>query len=93
MNDEGKNVGDAGLVGPGEREKLAALLERRLVVIGDQALREKDPDEQLRQLREVSEAIMAWHEAARGRISPRLDHFLEGCSYQKALAWVKAGKG
>jgi len=77
----------------GEREELIALLERRLAVIGNHTLRDADPDAHLTQLKEVSEAIMARHTALGARLSPRLEHFLGNCSYDKALAWLREGKG
>lgn len=65
-------------------------------VIGNAELRERDPAGQLLQLQEVSEAISGFHERHRASIQPRLNHFLENCSYAKALEWaeeslVKAG--
>ncbi len=72
-----------------ELESLAGLLRRRLEVIGDLAWRDADPAAHLEGLKTVSEQIMAGHEALRGRIHPRLEHFLSGCSYEKALAFIE----
>ena len=72
-----------------ELTRLAVLLEKRLAVIADHELRDRDPDEQLRQLQEVSEKIEEMHSTLKGKIKPRLAHFLEGCSYQKALDWIR----
>lgn len=72
-----------------EYEELVTLLERRLAVIGDAALRESDPDEQLRQLQAASEAIEAFHSDNRDRIPFRLRHFLERASLDKALAFAR----
>jgi len=58
-------------------------------VIGDTELRDRDPDTQLTQLREVSEAITAFHQEKRDRIPVRLRHFLENSSLQKALDWSR----
>lgn len=71
-------------------QELADSLQQRLDVIADQHLREKDPDEQLRQLQEVSETIVRLHQELAPELKPRLAHFLESCSYDKALAWLKA---
>ncbi|MBL9156541.1 MAG: hypothetical protein JNJ70_03660 [Verrucomicrobiales bacterium] len=71
-------------------DELIALLRRRLDVIGDAALRENDPDRQLALLREISEGITAFHQRHRGAIPPRLNHFLENASLQKALEWAEA---
>lgn len=71
-------------------DELIALLRRRLDVIGDAAMRESDPEGQLGLLREASEAITAFHQRHRGAITPRLNHFLENASLQKALEWAEA---
>lgn len=70
-------------------QDLIEYLEKRLAVIGDHDLRERDPDEQLRQLQEVSEAIFAWQKKYIDQLPPRLGHFLDNCSYDKALEWLK----
>jgi hypothetical protein len=72
-----------------ELEELVAILERRLKVIGDAEKRENDPDEQLRQLQEVSESIQVFHESKREKIPVRLRHFLENSSLNKALDWAR----
>lgn len=71
-------------------DELIGLLRRRLEVIGDAAMRETDPDGQLALLRAISEAITAFHGRHRGGIPPRLNHFLENASLQKALDWAEA---
>lgn len=71
--------------------ELADLLEKRLAVIADHELRERDPDEQLKQLQTVSEKIVERQAELTGELSPRLAHFLENCSYDKALAWIRGG--
>lgn len=80
---------------PEDLKELAALLKRRLDTIADADLRERDPERQLALLQEVSEAIAAFHARHRGAIPPRLNHFLENCSFQKALEWaeVELAKG
>ena len=72
-----------------ELQKLEHLLRRRLTVIGDHAWRERDPDGQLAALREVGEELIAVSASLRGRIDPRLAHYLERCSFDKALAWLE----
>lgn len=74
-------------------QQLIEMLERRLAVIADTDLRENDPESQLTQLQEVSEAIMAFHEDHRGTIPIRLNHFLENCSFDKALLWCEEALG
>ena len=73
-------------------EPLRQLLRRRLEVIADRDLRERDPAGQLRQLQEVSEAITAEHARLRPQLPPRLNHYLTQASLQKALDWIEAGE-
>lgn len=73
----------------GQLTELIELLQRRLNVIGDAEMRESDPDRQLKELQSVSEAIGAFHQAHRAVIHNRLNHFLESCSFDKALAWAQ----
>jgi hypothetical protein len=68
---------------------LAGLLRERLAVIADHAWRDRDAAGHLDRLRTVSEAIMAQHEALRPGLPPRLAHYLERCSYDKALAFLE----
>jgi hypothetical protein len=71
-------------------DDLAAMLRRRLDVIADHAFRDRDPEAHLNALREASEAITAWHDQHRGSLPGRLEHFLSGCSYHKALAFIES---
>ena len=68
---------------------LAALLHRRLDLIADHDFRDRDAAGHLDALKEISEEITAWHARHRGTLPPRLEHFLGGCSYQKALAFLE----
>ena len=72
---------------------LAALLQERRAVIADHAWRDADAEAHLAALRAVSEKITACA-AQLGPAAPaRLRHFLENCSYDKALACLgEAGK-
>jgi hypothetical protein len=70
---------------------LAALLRRRKQTIADHALRDRDPAAHLEALKAVSLEITAWHEARRGTLPPRLEHFLGGCSFDKALQFLESG--
>ena len=70
---------------------LKSLLQRRLAIIGDHALRAADPASHLKALQEVSEAIETEHQRLRGSLPGRLRHFLEQASYQKALALLEDG--
>ena len=73
-------------------DPLRQLLRRRLDVIADRDLRERDPAEQLRQLQEVSEAIVAEHARLRSQLPSRLNHYLSQASLQKALDWLEGGE-
>ena len=68
---------------------LAALLRERLAVIADHALRDRDPAAHLEKLKQVSEAILAQQQELRPLMPPRLAHFMEQCSYEKALALIE----
>jgi hypothetical protein len=72
----------------GALARLRELLCRRLALIADAALRERDPGAQLDQLRLVSEEIAAFHEEHRRALPARLNHFLERASFQKALEFI-----
>lgn len=67
---------------------LADLLRRRRAVVADHDLRDRDADAHLAALREVSEAVLAWHQLHRGTLPPRLEHFLANGSYDKALRYL-----
>ncbi len=70
--------------------QLASLLRRRLEVIADSATRAADPDTHLRNLQNISEAILKEHQRLKtGHLPPRLDHFLTQCSFDKALAFIE----
>lgn len=67
---------------------LAAALRERLAVIADHEARQKDPAAHLERLKAVSEKILRLQSQLPPPVHPRLAHFLEGCSYDKALAFL-----
>jgi hypothetical protein len=69
---------------------LAALLHRRRDIISDHEFRDRDTLGHLGALKEVSEAITAWHQAHKPEISARLDHFLTNASFDKALVYIES---
>ncbi|MFT5633014.1 MAG: putative phage-related endonuclease [Rubritalea sp.] len=71
--------------------KLKTLLERRLEIISNTQLRDKDPAEQLRQLQSVSEDITKWTDETKG-IPQRLNHFLKQSSLNKALEFIQTNE-
>ncbi len=70
-------------------EELAAALRERIAVIGDRDARDRDPASHLRRLQEVSERIVALQGALPAPVHPQLAHYLERCSYDKALAFLE----
>ena len=67
---------------------LAAALRERLATIRDEVSR-KDPEAHADRLREVSEKIESIESALPRPIDPRLAHFLQRKSYDKALAFLE----
>ncbi len=72
---------------------LAAALRERLAVIGDRASRERDPQAHLKQLQAASEKIAALHAELPAPVPPELRHYMERCSYDKALHWIELEAG
>lgn len=70
--------------------ELAALLQHRTEVIADHAFRDRDSAAHLEALKTVSEQISQWHQTHCGALHPRLEHFLSGCSYDKALRFLES---
>lgn len=74
-------------------DPLARLLRQRLTLIADHAFRDRDPQAHLEALKGIFEEIQREHESLKGMIPPRLEHFLSGGSYDKALAFIDQGTG
>jgi hypothetical protein len=66
--------------------ELAAALRERLAIVADEESR-RDPSKHMTRLREISEKIASLGEQL--PIDPRLKHYLERCSYGKALAFLE----
>ncbi len=73
--------------------ELAGLLRERRSVIANHAWRDRDAEAHLRALQSVSERIAAASRSLAGRVPPRLAHFLESCSFDKALAFIETEGG
>jgi len=71
-------------------QSLAAALRERLAVIADRESSSRDPAGHLDRLRTVSEQINSLQRQLPPPVDPRLVHFLERCSYDKALAFLEA---
>lgn len=61
-------------------------------MIADHAWRDRDAAGHLDALAEVSGAIDRWVGAHRGRLDSRLEHYLTGASFDKALAFLESGR-
>lgn len=64
---------------------LREALQRRMEIIADHAWRDADPAAHLDALKSISESIFAMQASLREHMPPRLRHFMESQSYQKAL--------
>ena len=69
--------------------QLAAALRQRREIIADEKSR-RQPEQHVKRLREVSDRIEQSTEALPRPIAPRLAHFLERRSYDKALEFLEA---
>jgi len=69
--------------------RLAQLLRERLAIIADHALRDSDPAAHLEKLKDVSLAISSLARELAPTLPPRLNHFMERASYDKALAFLE----
>lgn len=70
---------------------LVQALRQRLTVIGDRDWYARDAAEHLAALTEVSETIVSLSESLPRPLDPRLAHYLQRCSYDKALAFLELG--
>ena len=73
-------------------DELAAALRERLAIIADRDLFARDPALHLEKLRAASEAITSLQSRLPPKIDPQLSHYLDRCSYDKALAFLENGK-
>jgi hypothetical protein len=70
--------------------ELAAALRERLAIIADQASRQ-EPATHMARLQAVSQKIETLQEAISSTADPRLRHYLERRSYDKALELLEGG--
>ena len=75
---------------PAIYQELADTLRKRLAVIGDRTAYQNDPQDHLRRLQEVSGSIIDLQRRLPAPVDPRLTHYLDRCSYDKALAFLEA---
>ena len=68
--------------------ELAEALRERLKIISDEESR-RDPEQHVKRLREISDRIETWVATLPQPIPPRLAHFLDRRSYDKALEFLE----
>ena len=73
-----------------EELELAAALRERLKIISDESSRQ-NPNQHMARLREISDRIESLGAALPRPIPPRLAHFLDRRSYDKALEFLCNG--
>lgn len=69
--------------------ELATALRERLSVIADREFYQRDPAAHLEKLKAVSERITFLGNALPPPVDRQLKHFLENCSYDKALMLIE----
>jgi hypothetical protein len=74
-----------------QEQELAAALRARLQIISDETSR-RNPDQHMARLHEISDRIESLAAALPQPIPPRLAHFLDRRSYDKALDFLE-GRG
>lgn len=71
-------------------QELASALRERLAAIADRGAYERDSAAHFERLKAASERIATLHSQLPPPVDPRLAHFLERCSFDKALALIEA---
>jgi hypothetical protein len=69
--------------------ELAEALRERIAVIADRELYARDPAAHLQRLQSASTRIVELQAQLPAPLDPRLAHYLQRCSYDKALAWLE----
>lgn len=69
-------------------DALGAALRKRLDVVADHALRDRDPAAHLEAIKAAHRELDSQIAALPVDVDPRLVHFLERQSYEKALAFL-----
>jgi hypothetical protein len=70
--------------------ELAEVLRDRLFVIADHEARDRNPEEHLQRLRQLSEKLESLKNSLPEDADPMLVHYLERMSLSKALAFIEA---
>lgn len=77
---------------PTIQQSLATALRERLAVIADREWYARDPAGHLDRLRAVSEQITILQQQLPPPVDPQLAHYLQRCSYDKALAFLEEAR-
>ena len=75
------------------RNHLAAALRERLAIIADRDFFQRDPAGHLANLQAASERIETLRAQLAPPVQPQLAHYLQRCSYDKALAFLESESG
>ena len=78
---------------PPAYRQLAEALRERLAVIADREAYARDPQAHLQRLQEASGRIGTLGQQLPAPVDRQLAHYLERCSYDKALVWLDAQDG
>ena len=70
-------------------QALASALRERLAVIADREAYARDAAAHMESLKQVSERISTLQAQLPEPVDPQLSHFLQRCSYDKALAFLE----
>lgn len=71
-------------------QELTAALKERLALIADREFYQRDPAAHLTRLQTISGTIATAANQLPGPVDPQLTHYLQRCSYDKALALLEA---
>jgi hypothetical protein len=71
--------------------ELTSALRERIAIVADERSRQRS-EQHMERLREVSERIIALSGKLPPPIDPQLKHYLDRCSYSKALEFLEGGK-
>jgi hypothetical protein len=71
-------------------DSLRSALQERTDIIANHTWRDADPAAHLEALKTISESIFAMQKEFVHTYPPRLRHFMESQSYQKALAFLQS---
>ena len=72
--------------------QLATALKQRLAIVADREFYQRDSAAHLHQLQAISEEISGLAGQLPDGTEPQLAHYLQRCSYDKALAFLEARK-